>query len=54
MGPVQEFFERLQRIGYAACYSVEIMNAHYQHEDPLQIARRAMDTTCRMAGLPSR
>ena len=52
IGPVQEFFERMQRLGVTACYSVEIMNTHYQHEDPLQVARRAMQTTCRMAGVP--
>jgi sugar phosphate isomerase/epimerase len=54
VGPVQEFFAQFQRMGYSGWYSVEIMNAYYQHEDPLQVARRAMETTCRMAGMTPR
>lgn len=51
VGPVQAFFRRMQTIGYGGWYSVEIMNAYYQHEDPQQVARRAMAASCRMAGL---
>jgi 4-hydroxyphenylpyruvate dioxygenase len=48
VGPVQQFFERFKRRGYAGCFSVEIMNAHYRHEDPQTVARRAMETTLRL------
>lgn len=51
VGPVQAFFQRIQRLGYAGWHSVEIMNAHYRHEDPQAVALRAMQTTLRMAGL---
>lgn len=51
IGPVDAFFRACQQLGYAGCYSVEIMNAHYLHEDPQQVAVRAMESACRMAGL---
>ena len=45
VGPLREFVARLERIGYAGCYSVEVMNDHYLHDNPLAVARRAVAAT---------
>lgn len=49
VGPMAEFVRRLARIGYTGCYSVEVMNDHYAHDDPAAVARRAFEATLRMA-----
>jgi 4-hydroxyphenylpyruvate dioxygenase len=45
VGPLREFVDRLERIGYAGCYSVEVMNDHYLHDNPATVAERAVRTT---------
>ena len=42
VGPLREFVERLERIGYTGCYSVEVMNDHYLYRNPLAVAQRAV------------
>ncbi len=49
VGPLREFVQRLEGIGYTGLYSVEVMNAFYLHEDPLQVARRGMQATLSLA-----
>ena len=48
VGPLPEFVDRLERIGYTGCYSVEVMNDHYLHADPAGVAQRAVATTLRL------
>ena len=45
VGPLREFVNRLERIGYTGCYSIEVMNDHYLHDNPATVAQRAMSTT---------
>ena len=49
VGPLREFIDRLERIGYAGCYSIEVMNDHYQHENALVVAQRAVAATLKLA-----
>ncbi len=48
VAPLTEFVRRLEAIGYTGCYSVEVMNDHYLHDNPDAVARRAFEATLRM------
>lgn len=53
VGPIKAFFDHFQRMGYRGVYSVEIMNDHYQQDDPLAVARRAVSATLGLAAAES-
>ena len=48
VGTLREFVDRLEGVGYKGCYSLEVMNDHYQHDNPSQVARRGMEATLRL------
>jgi len=39
--PLREFIQRLQRIGYAGVYSIELFRPEYWQRDPLELAEAA-------------
>ena len=45
VGLLRKFVERLERIGYTGCYSVEVINDHYLYGNPLAVAQRAVSAT---------
>jgi sugar phosphate isomerase/epimerase len=49
VGPLTEFVQRLERVGYRGNYSLEVMNDHYFHVDPAKVAQRGMDATLRLS-----
>ena len=49
VAPEAEFVRGLEAIGYTGCFSVEVMNDHYLHDNPDAVARRAFEATSRMA-----
>ena len=48
VGPLRDFVQRLEAIGYVGWYSVEVMNAHYQRGNPAEVARRGIAATLRL------
>lgn len=41
IGPLEDFMRRVRRTGYRGCCSIEVMNDHYFHDNPVAVARRA-------------
>jgi 4-hydroxyphenylpyruvate dioxygenase len=44
VAPIGAFLKRIEEIGYRGLYSVEIMNDHYFHSNPEEVAERAMQS----------
>lgn len=51
IAPIREFITRLERIGYMGRYSVEVINDHYLHSDPVMVAHRAWSAVMKVASV---